>query len=417
MGKGTSFWVNNIHLKFSTNSQMHYSNHLWSNFSLSNSLISHNTSVTVWLRVLFLFTALWVFNIQLFAQAVTIENVSIPINYVDDASLLSEMQVNNRLQNQSEIQVSTNILDLSGRNLLQINSFHIVQPGVSNLSSPISIEVTNTSSLLHNYMKESGMVPQARLSLCVEVKDAAGASDRMCRDQNQLRNFNLFLQYPYDKEVINTLRPSLFWNFIGSTKDVTYRVVLKNANQEISEMDNNLFGPTVFSSSQIPDQFIDFPVNIPDLEVGKTYQWQVEALLGDMSLGETEMWTFSIEEPQDTDDIPFSRSFIDYTEIGTEPTYYLLGTMKIKLVETQKSGKLKVVVHKQNTKQAKAKSLGKKEFDIEIGENFYTIDLSEEFNLKHNKSYIAQVSKGKKEIQTVHFVYFNPKYLKQSKSE
>ena len=129
------------------------------------------------------------------------------------------------------------------------------------------------------------------------------------------------------------------------------------------------------------------------------------------------MWTFTIEEPNDLEDIPFSRSFIDYTEIGTEPTYYLLGTMKIKLTETQKTGRLKVDITKQRTQGSKEKSIGKKEFEVEIGDNFYTIDLNEEFNLKHNKSYIAHVSKGKKDVQTVHFVYFNPKYLKLSESE
>jgi hypothetical protein len=375
------------------------------------------------MRIPLSFVCFFVLNVFLLqfqpasAQRVTIEEAALPYMYLDDASLFNGIRVNNDIGNSAEVLVLVSILDRTGRNLLQISSYYLVPPGQSSLTEPISIETRTSSSLLHNYLKESGVIPQAHLTFCVEIKDISGASDRMCREQNEIRNFNLVLQYPYDKEVINTVRPSLFWNYIGSTKDVTYRIVLKNANNENTEMRNNLFGPTVFAESQIPDQFIDFPVNIPDLEVGQTYQWHVEAFLGDLSLGETEMWTFTIEEPNDLEDIPFSRSFIDYTEIGTEPTYYLLGTMKIKLTETQKTGRLKVDITKQRTQGSKEKSIGKKEFEVEIGDNFYTIDLNEEFNLKHNKSYIAHVSKGKKDVQTVHFVYFNPKYLKLSESE
>jgi hypothetical protein len=264
-----------------------------------------------------------------------------------------------------------------------------------------------------DYIKTTGIIPQSLLTFCVKVSQNSGTYDEICYTQTSFINHHLNLQYPYDKEEVNNLRPSLFWTYSGHISEVTYTVTVKKKGNSKSSTEGFNFGQTILRVDRVINTDLDFPSELPDLEEGETYLWQVEAFLQSVSLGKTDIWEFKIGEPFDISGLPISKSYIDIDEIVGEPVLYVLGRIKLKIIESKKAGSFlyKIIQEPKNNK--KAKVLGKDELIINMRENYYDIDLKDKYYLTHKKKYTIEIKRsGVKDVVRIHFIYLNPDYIK-----
>jgi len=346
-------------------------------------------------------------------QFIKIEDVHLNSVVFSEVDLFNGVLVSNETSEIQDVFVSGILSDQNGRKLIEIDAKAFINENGGNLEN---IEIINTkdyTGVLVDYIKTTGIIPQALLTFCVEISKNGVKQDQMCYTQTSFVNHHLNLVYPYDQEEINNLRPALFWSFTGHSSEVTYEVVVKKKGNAKSTMEGFNFGEVVLRMNQVPNTDLDFPAELPDLEEGEVYLWQVEAFLQNVSLGKTDIWEFKIGEPFDISSLPISKSYIDIDEIIGEPVLYILGVIKLKVVESKRPGEIAYKIIDESKENKKPKTLGKDELKVKMGENYYDVDLSEKYYLTHKKKYTIEIKRtGVKDPIRIHFVYLNPDYIK-----
>ena len=360
-----------------------------------------------------LFVVFFISSISIHAQSVRIDGMNLNTTVFDETDLFKGVLVSNQTREIQKVLVTGLLSDQNGRHLMEIEAKASVNVEGGFLEE---IEIINTkdyTGVLLDYINTTGILPQALLTFCVKVSQDGNDQDQMCFTQSTFINHHLNLVYPYDLEEINTLRPSLFWSFTGHSSEVTYRITLKKKGNAKNNTEGFNFGQTILRLTQVPQTEIDFPAEIPDLEEGEIYLWEVEAFLQDLSLGKTDIWEFKIGEPFDISGLPISKSYIDIDEIIGEPLLYIAGTIKLKIVENEKAGSFAYQILEPSKKKKKDKVISKEELKVEMRENYYDIDLKEKYYLKHKKTYSLLIKRtGVKDPIRINFVYINPDYIK-----
>lgn len=345
-------------------------------------------------------------------QNIRLDGVYLNTVAFDETDLFNGVQISNITSEIQEINLIGILSDQNGRKLIEIHAKGSINEG----GSLENIEITNSrdfTGVLLDYIKTTGIIPQSLMTFCVKVSQNSGAFEELCYTQTSFINHQLNLQYPYDKEEINNLRPSLFWTYSGHTSEVTYNVIVKKKGSSKSNTAGFNFGQPVLSVDRVINTDLDFPAELPDLEEGETYLWQVEAFIQNISLGKTDIWEFKIGEPFDISGLPISKSYIDIDEIVGEPLIYVLGTIKLKIIESKKAGSFSYKIVQESKKNKKAKVLGKDELIVNMRENYYDIDLKDKYYLTHKKKYTIEIKRsGVKDVVRIHFIYLNPDYIK-----
>ena len=106
------------------------------------------------------------------------------------------------------------------------------------------------------------------------------------------------LVFPRNKDIISMPLPVLQWKAPLSLRgeDVRYNLVLVKKEVHQSAVEAIASNPALLTKNDLKQTFLSYPINAPKLEKEKEYAWQVTAYLGQIEIGKTSIWIFSLAD-------------------------------------------------------------------------------------------------------------------------
>jgi hypothetical protein len=359
--------------------------------------------------VILFFVCCSVLPVKIKSQQVEVLAVNIPTTVVSIEDVLSGVVVQNNKSEPTSKRLMGKLFTQEGRPLMSILVEGEASSGIGTLDKLNLISVQDfTGGSIKSYLDETGLLSIRGVKLCI-YEEGLESKPLECSTSDEHRSQLLNLQYPYDEETVNSTRPSLFWTFSGHSSLIRYQVSLKHKSGK-SNIEALNFGRTLFMLDNVTDQLVDYPIGIEDLLEGESYVWQVEAFLGDISLGITDIWAFSVGKPLDEENIPITKSYVDINEIKGEPILYVLGNLKLKLIESDRPSSINLNISKVSDK--KQKVVSKETLEVKMGENYYDVNLADNYPVRHKKKYRVTISRKSTNMKVIfHVVYLNPNYF------
>jgi hypothetical protein len=149
---------------------------------------------------------------------------------------------------------------------------------------------------------------------------------------------------------------------------------------------------------------LPYPPELEDLEVGKQYAWQVEAILGETPVQTSEVWEFEIvEEEQEVFQMPYVR-----LKLADDQLYKTLNEVKFIYHNYEDQQALYYELY---TLSGIKLNVPLPQLEAVQGENPYVIDLRS-LGLANGEAYTLKVKSKKGEIYSLNFKYHFKKDIK-----
>lgn len=256
----------------------------------------------------------------------------------------------------------------------------------------LSIKYSNSAALFNN----SKVLSSGTYQVCVEVI-ASNSIERLVTECEDYKNLPLnppMLLYPEDKGVINTLQPILNWippTPLLNPKSVSYQLKLVQLNASQNQFEAIASNSAIFATLVQSNTNLLYPYNALPLAYDKHYAWQVEAFEGNISLGKTEVWQFTIQ--RDSIEALKERyklnSFVALSKKPDNNTYISNEDLKLQL----KNINLDSVTFKiyNNTNNKFLAEISPKN-TLALGDDKFILFTSQDISLKENETYKLMLS-------------------------
>lgn len=295
----------------------------------------------------------------------------------------------------------------------------LIQPGVNNISEYASRAVLEYSSTsVRELFELFDRLPEGTLQYCVTLSSADGESTiagvEDCTFGKSEEIFLINLIDPEHKAELYELNPMLSWvanyPFASSLAYKIKVVEMKKDQNAINAIKRN---NPVYEEKGLMQMSVNYPIYAKPLQVGSTYAWTVDAYYKDLLLGGAEPWQFKIIEDTILKGLIHNPSYIDIEKESGTQSLYAVGQIKLSYVlKDFKNDILHLELEQSGNKKIKLPE-GMSKFNAVLGDNRVVLDLKEELQLKHLKSYILSVSSSSSgKIYRIPFRYVNPDLVK-----
>lgn len=298
----------------------------------------------------------------------------------------------------------------------------VLNPGVTKLDKHTLSLVTKKylNRDFGNFEQTNGYLPSGGYSVCLilrcadencettlfhEVKNGSATS---CAETHTINPTPLLLASPFDEAELTNKRPNFSWippMPIGSDPSLTYGYTLVELREKQSGESGIRRNRPIYQQHGIPNINLPFPAELADLIVGKTYAWQVDAILGKTPIQTSEVWEFEIvEEEEEVFPMPYVR-----LKTTDDQSYNALNELKFVFNQEGISKDLHYTILKITGEDDL--SLELEPLALKFGENSYKVDLRN-LGLTHKDYYILRVTSDKGEKYDLKFRYYFRKELK-----
>ncbi len=289
----------------------------------------------------------------------------------------------------------------------------LVRPGASDLqqikSADAEIQFGSTASA--HTLRRIGSLPYGEYIICYFLNDSKTNSlvGEHCAEKSIRPMLPPELLQPYDEEEIYVLRPLLLWKapFPDTRDPIDYGLQLvevKTGQAALEALERNR--PLV--STRIRDQLqMVYPGGAPDLELGITYAWRINAKVGDFHLGTTEPWTFKVVEDKTR---PQNDS---YRILSAKPdgNLYIAKKGILRFAYQNRYGLEKLTYSVKSLSGVKSTDEASKaqtpEIKLSLGMNKIDLDLSKGLPLKAGNKYSLCIHHEHTNDQYIEFIYEN----------
>lgn len=102
---------------------------------------------------------------------------------------------------------------------------------------------------------------------------------------------------PYDKEIISNPFPLLYWSTLRPFMfgDTSFDLVLTEKKPRQSNQEALISNLKILEIQNISGTFLPYPISARELEIGKTYVWQVKAKQFQSELAISDVWQFTYD--------------------------------------------------------------------------------------------------------------------------
>ena len=210
------------------------------------------------------------------------------------------------------------------------------------------------------------------------------------------------LSSPHNEDVITLQYPLLTWipprPIIGLSIVYSLRLVALQANQSAAE--GLLQNPPLVNLNNLPSTYTTYPASSEALKPGITYAWQVGASYEGYSLGETEVWTFTVKPPPPppADDIIYPVA----AKVSDGHFYVTKGIIRFAYDNKANDKKLNYVI-KRMDKHENLKSLP--DLTVKAGMNKLEVDVTHNTGLKEKQYYELEITDSKGQVYKVLYYY------------
>ncbi|MBO9573309.1 MAG: hypothetical protein J7497_14045, partial [Chitinophagaceae bacterium] len=215
----------------------------------------------------------------------------------------------------------------------------------------------------------------------------------------------MLLISPVDGDVFCNKRPQFIWQpSLPALPNTRFRLVLApiRNNQDIVEA--LTFNPPLINQSNIAGNSLFYPVNVPELQEGQLYVWQVIAYQGQTILSRSEVWVFTHQCKDDKRDT-IDGSYRELKEVSEGDFYIAQQYLRFSYINPYSSGELNYEITNLSDPSSSVKRLPK--FKMESGLNKHEIDLFENSSFKEDDEYLLRVKLANNRILALRFIYKN----------
>jgi hypothetical protein len=109
----------------------------------------------------------------------------------------------------------------------------------------------------------------------------------------------LILATPYNEAEIEETRPLFSWippSPVAGSANLNFSMVLVESMEGQNKSDALSMNRPLIEMEGLQNPALVFPPDLPELEQGKEYAWQVEAYVGKMPIAKSEQWKFKIRK-------------------------------------------------------------------------------------------------------------------------
>ncbi len=258
-----------------------------------------------------LFISLFGFFRNLNAQ-ITIQFTSVNEYMFSSKEALNFIAVNSGKQNVSSVFKGT----ITGQNSTLVAEFSteptLLQLG-ANVISPNSIAIKDIqyhNSDIAEIEQKTGTYPSGDYRICIwavcalpdcgGIGAGAGATEQAECLQVHIENPTpLLLAYPENLSEIDQTRPLYSWippGPVASSASLNYSMTLVEMQQGQSRSDALALNRPIIQENGLTQQMLNHPLDLPALEEGKTYAWQVQAFVGQTFFAKSEQWQFKVKK-------------------------------------------------------------------------------------------------------------------------
>jgi hypothetical protein len=218
----------------------------------------------------------------------------------------------------------------------------------------------------------------------------------------------LLLSYPEDNSDIFETRPIYTWippGPIASSANLNYSFNLVQINDGQTKQDALAVNRPLIKLDGLGSPMLVHPYDLPALEEGKSYSWQIVAFVGKSYFASSEQWKFRVKK--DTINlklIPKNLSYIEITGQTGNAMYYAVDFLKIKNEVRFKSG---TIVLSFKDKSGNSIKINNSNFVIKPGDNRLDLNLKNELKFRHGEVYELNGYLLSGELFTIKFTYID----------
>ena len=137
---------------------------------------------------------------------------------------------------------------------------------------------------------------------CGGIGAGAGATEQAECLQVHIENPTpLLLAYPENLSEIDQTRPLYTWippGPVASSASLNYSMTLVEMQQGQNKSDALALNRPIIQENGLSQQMLNHPLDLPALEEGKTYAWQVQAYVGQTFFAKSEQWQFKVKKEE-----------------------------------------------------------------------------------------------------------------------
>lgn len=252
------------------------------------------TKIRIIMPILCLFTLM-----QAAAQQVIV-NLKVPPPNQLGISDLWNLTLNNTTQGTLRIYLEGTVDESSDGRILEARSdiIELTQGMKLITANDISgAKITYKNNKYKEILLRTGNAPPGNYNFCVYAKLENGieaGSD--CKNQSIIIMSPPVLVSPPQGIALTEVYPAFSWMPPAPIKpgqNITYSI--KIVEMYLNESPDNAIKKRGYEMQNIRQNLFQYPVSAPALEKGKSYAWQITAIENGISVGKSEVWSFSFE--------------------------------------------------------------------------------------------------------------------------
>ena len=255
-----------------------------------------------------------------------------PLNVTPQSSLQASLLNSGAA---AQVRLESRVLNAQGKVVLSATSAPTqLTSGINHLKGQQLI-VMNTlfaGNAPGNYLKTHRRLPAGLYTHCVAVTvlDGEGFADEYCRDIDAAANDFLQLNFPYDRDTIETIYPVLVWShsepFSNLSEGESFRLTAVELREDQSAEAGLVVNPPLIVEENLLRHQLTWPPGAPKLEPGKRYAWKVEKRSAGRVINQTDAWEFVLAPPESPGGLHFAalKRELDasFYEVQNEGLYF-----------------------------------------------------------------------------------------------
>lgn len=276
---------------------------------------------------------------------------------------------------QSIFEASTDPIELSeGLNVLDQFKIQVARQRFSEMA-------------LEAYVTSTGKLPAGAYTGCVTVFQGQTELKTLCIEIIAENYSPPMLIYPFNGQELSNTSPVLSWlaPVPNAIDGISYSVKLVEQLQGQTPQEALLRNAAKMQIDKVVGTSMPYPSDALSLEIGNTYAWQVEAYVGPVSVGITQVWSFTVKELSSLLKQQIRNQ--DYIELSNKLSpnpVAVIQKVNVKFVELQARSKFTITVFTENGEELKGKIKALKNGN---GDNYHSVDLSKLKGMKHEALY------------------------------
>lgn len=322
---------------------------------------------------------------------------------------LLQVRIANAVTEARQMRLSVTVTEQTGGRVLTLRTApFLLMPGTNGLPPAIGRQATISfgNNKTAAICRQSGIFPEGEYEYCFQLEDEGKngePEDEQCFDYYLQPFAPLMLITPSDEETICDKRPSLFWQpQIPAISGVEYRVTLVEVKPHQPRTEALNYNTPLINQMGVRASMLFYPSNVPELQEGKTYAWQVTAYQQQMLLSNSEIWEFTVN-CEDSSHQPPVTGFRDLADLSKGNFYIANGRISFALRNQYEAGTLNYTVKSLTQPDQQIKKLPT--VKLLRGTNQIVIDLDEKYGFVDGSFYIMTVTLPNKEQKQLRFIY------------